>query len=92
MLTRVKIFFSTFCLLFVAEVGDKTQFAIIGLAAKMQAPLATLLGAALGFVIVDAIGVYLSERMSRIISIKNVKRIAGIVFISVGALTLLGFI
>jgi putative Ca2+/H+ antiporter (TMEM165/GDT1 family) len=92
MLTRVKTFFSTFCLIVAAEIGDKTQFAIIGLAAKMQAPLATLLGAALGFVIVDAIGIYLSERMSRIVSIKNIKRIAGIVFISIGALTLLGLI
>jgi len=76
----------------VAELGDKTQFAIVGLAAKMQAPLATLVGAALGFVIVDALGIYLSERMSRIISVKNVKRIAGIFFIIVGALTLLDLI
>jgi len=76
----------------IAEVGDKTQFAIVGLAAKMQAPLATLLGATLGFAIVDALGIYLSERLARIISEKNVKRIAGIFFIIVGALTFLDLI
>jgi putative Ca2+/H+ antiporter (TMEM165/GDT1 family) len=86
------MFFGTFCLIVAAEVGDKTQFAIVGLAAKTQAPLAILLGAALGFAIVDALGIYLSERISRITSVKNVKRVAGIVFIFIGALTLLDLI
>ena len=48
MSNELKIMLSTFALLFVAELGDKTQLAVISMTAKHKMPLWIFIGASAG--------------------------------------------
>jgi len=48
---ELRVLFSAFALLFVAELGDKTQLAVISMTAKHQMPLWIFIGAVLGGVL-----------------------------------------
>ena len=52
-----KTILSTFGLIFLAELGDKTQLACIGLACKTRSPLAVFLGAVGALAAVTLVGV-----------------------------------
>ena len=52
-------FWTTFGLLVVAEMGDKTQLAAITLSAESRAPVSVFLGAALALTLVSLLGVAL---------------------------------
>ena len=80
---------AAFILIAISEFGDKTQLAVIALAAKMQAPLEVMLGVIAAFLVLNGVGVVAGERLARVIPMKWVKRGAGILFIVIGALILL---
>ena len=85
-----KLFASTFAAIFVAEIGDKTQLATLSLAAAGSSRWVGLGGgAALALVATSAIAV-LAEGISRVIPPQWLRRAAGIVFIVLGVLFLLG--
>jgi len=69
---------------FFAEMGDKTQLATIALAAKYNAPVATLLGTTTGMLIADAIGIYIGILAGKKIPEKLVKWISALIFIAFG--------
>ena len=48
---------TTFLMIFLAELGDKTQLAVITLTSKHQNPLSVFAGAAVALVLVTLIGV-----------------------------------
>jgi len=52
-----KVFLSTFAALFVAELGDKTQLAVITLTSKHDGALSVFLGASAALVCVTLLGV-----------------------------------
>ena len=52
----VKILLSTFALLFVAELGDKTQLAVVTQTCKHRRPWAVFLGASLALTLVTLLG------------------------------------
>lgn len=56
-----KPFVSTFTLLLLAELGDKTQLAVISQAAKFRSPLLVFLGAGAALLAVSALGVVLGQ-------------------------------
>ncbi|MBI2545694.1 TMEM165/GDT1 family protein [Candidatus Woesearchaeota archaeon] len=73
----------------IAEIGDKTQLAIISLGSKSKNHLQLFLGLMLAFVIVDGIAVILGNVLKNIIPVIYVKILAGIIFITLGVFMLL---
>jgi putative Ca2+/H+ antiporter (TMEM165/GDT1 family) len=85
-----KLLASTFGLIFVAELGDKTQLATLGLAAGGKSKLAVFLGAALALAATSAIAVVFGSALSRVVPTEWIERGAGVLFIVIGIFYLLG--
>jgi putative Ca2+/H+ antiporter (TMEM165/GDT1 family) len=81
-----RIIISTFALLFLAELGDKTQLAVITMTAKYRAPLPVFLGAALALSLVTLIGVLLGEAITCVIPPALMRKIAAASFVVIGVL------
>ena len=82
----LKILLSTFALLFVAELGDKTQLAVITMTAKHKTPLWIFIGATLALAAVTAIGVLGGEVLTRYIPEAVLRKIAAGLFVVMGFL------
>jgi putative Ca2+/H+ antiporter (TMEM165/GDT1 family) len=80
------IILSTLGVLFVAELGDKTQLAVITLAAKHREPWSVFVGAAVALVLVTAIGAAGGELITRVIPPELLRRVAAVAFVVMGAL------
>ncbi len=79
-----KIFFTTFGMLFLAELGDKTQLAVISLASVGKHPIAVFLGAVSALTLATLIGVLAGELLGRWIPKVLMHKSAGIVLIVAG--------
>ena len=79
-----RLVLSTFGLLFLAELGDKTQLAVFALAARHRAPWSVFLGAALALSCVSLIGAFLGGILGCYLPTKYVQLGAGLLFIGVG--------
>lgn len=77
-----------FSLVFLAELGDKTQIAVLALAAQSEAPIIIFLGAILGFLLVNSLGAVAGDRIAEHAPIIWIKRVTGLVFIGFGILIL----
>ncbi len=58
------VFLTSFVSFFLAEMGDKTQIATVGLAAHYAAPVAVVLGTTLGMMLANAPALWLGDRLS----------------------------
>lgn len=85
-----RVLLSTFALVFLAELGDKTQLATLALACRTQSRLTIFVGAALALVVVTLIGVLLAEVLHRLVPADYMKWVAGGLFILTGTVILLG--
>ena len=86
---ELKVFFTVFAAVFVAELGDKTQLATMLFAAdKAVSKWTVFLGASAALVVATVIGVIAGTRMSEFINEKYLNYIAGAGFILIGAITL----
>lgn len=81
---------STFTLVFLAELGDKTQLATLALAASGRSKLLVFLGAAAALVATSAIAVLVGEGLARVVPEIWIRRAAGAGFLVLGALFLFG--
>lgn len=81
----------TFGLLFIAEMGDKSQLAVISMAAKSSNPLSVFAGASLALVLLTLLAVSVGSMVIRLIPAHWVSRGAAVLFISVGLLILGGY-
>lgn len=81
-----KPFATTFGLLFVAEMGDKTQLAVLSLAGKSARPIAVFIGAALALVVVTALGVLGGEGLCRLIPKRVLLWVSAVAFVVMGGL------
>ena len=85
-----KVFSTVFIAIFIAEIGDKTQFATMLFAAdKGVSKFTVFAGAALALIIASATGVLAGTIISQYISEKHLHYIAGIGFITIGVWFLL---
>ena len=75
---------STFALVLLAELGDKTQLCTLALALKYKKTYSIIFGAGLGFLIVDSIAVIVGSLLLDVIPLYWLKIVAGIVFIFFG--------
>ncbi len=81
-----KIIASTFLLIFLAELGDKTQLAVIALSAKEKTPLTIFVSAIFGFALATLIAVIVGTIGAKYIPLNIVEKIAASAFIIVGIL------
>ncbi len=85
-----RVFLTTFGVIFLAEMGDKTQLAAMTMAAQSKKPWAVFIGAALALTAVSAIGVVVGSLVGDYLPLIWVKRVAALSFIVIGVLILLG--
>jgi putative Ca2+/H+ antiporter (TMEM165/GDT1 family) len=84
-----RVMLTTFGVIFLAEMGDKTQLAAMTLASQTRKPWAVLVGASLALAAVSAIGVAVGAALGHYLPLVWIKRAAGVAFIIIGALILL---
>ena len=82
-----------FTIVFLSELGDKTQLAFFAIVIKSLNPILPLLGAILGFYLVNFIAslVY-SQTVLKIVDIKRIRRITALIFIAVGLIMLISLL
>jgi putative Ca2+/H+ antiporter (TMEM165/GDT1 family) len=81
-----RTFGSTFGLLFVAEMGDKTQLAVLSLAGKAVNPWPVFIGGGLALTAVTALGVIGGQTLSRVIPRRVLLWISAVAFVTMGVL------
>ena len=84
---QMGVFFATLSAFFVAEMGDKTQFATIALAAQYSDVFTVVLGTTLGMMMANAPAVYLGNRFAQRLPTKIVHIVAAVIFIVIGVWT-----
>jgi Ca2+/H+ antiporter, TMEM165/GDT1 family len=84
-----RILISTFGAVFVAELGDKTQLATLSMSAGATSKWSVFVGSAVALCLTSAIAVVAGGLVSRVISPLWLRRIAGGIFIVLGATFLL---
>lgn len=84
-----RVFLTTFGVIFLAEMGDKTQLATMTMAAQSKRPWTVFLSSALALAAVSAIGVLVGSLLGDYIPLNWVKRVAALAFIVIGILMLL---
>ena len=85
-----KILGTAFLTLFLAELGDKTQLAIITMSSKTDSKVAVFIGASLALVLVSLLGVVVGGVLSQYVPTEWLQRVVAVAFIVVGVLMLLG--
>lgn len=90
LMMNLKIFLTTFGMIFLAEMGDKTQLAAITMAAETRSPLTVFLGSSLALAAVSLIGVALGSVLANYINASYLHKIAALAFIVIGVLMLWG--
>ena len=85
-----KLLFSTFGLVFLAELGDKTQLATMSLATSGTSRWAVFLGSSLALILTSAIAVLVGSELTRVVPEIWIHRVAGVGFLVMGVLFLLG--
>lgn len=84
-----KVFFTIFGVVFVAELGDKTQLAAMMFAADKEVNKYTVfLAASFALIVASALGVLAGTLLAEYMSEKYLHYIAGIGFIAIGIYTL----
>lgn len=81
-----KVLLSTFGVLFLAELGDKTQLAVITLTCNQRKPLPIFLGASLALAFVTLLGVLGGEALVRLVPADLLRRLAAVAFVVMGLL------
>jgi Ca2+/H+ antiporter, TMEM165/GDT1 family len=85
-----QVFWVSFGTVFLAEMGDKTQLAALTLTAEKGTPLTVLAGACSALFLATLLGVLLGGILTQFISPSVIKKAAGLVFVVIGGLILLG--
>jgi putative Ca2+/H+ antiporter (TMEM165/GDT1 family) len=85
-----KAFSSTLGLLFVAELGDKTQLAVLSIAGRQGDLWSVFLGGTMALTVVTGLGVIGGQGMCKLIPERLLLWISAVAFVVMGVLTWLG--
>ncbi|MCL6450168.1 MAG: TMEM165/GDT1 family protein [Acetobacteraceae bacterium] len=85
-----KVLSVTFGLVFLAELGDKTQLATMMLSAQSRSPVSVFLGAALALVLTSLVGVAVGGVIGRLVPARYIQIGAGVLFVVLGGLLIAG--
>jgi putative Ca2+/H+ antiporter (TMEM165/GDT1 family) len=83
---ELRVLLSTFALLFVAELGDKTQLAVISMTAKHKMPVWVFIGATVALAAVTGLGVLGGEVLTRFVPEAVLRKVAAVSFVVMGLL------
>ena len=86
---RSGAFLTTLVAFFLAEIGDKTQIATIGLAARFDQTAWVVLGTTLGMMLANVPAVLVGDRMAGRLPVSAIRIAAALVFAALGLITLL---
>lgn len=84
----LRIIMTTFFIVFIAELGDKTQLQTMLLATQSKSIWPVFMGASLALVLSSLIGVFAGTFLSKYIPPHYLQNAAGVTFIIIGILTL----
>jgi len=85
-----KTFFATFGIMFLAEIGDKTQLAVMSCASRFRSPWVVFAGATLALILATAIGILVGSFLPALVGEKAVRFVSGGLFVLFGVLILIG--
>ncbi|MCF8197175.1 MAG: TMEM165/GDT1 family protein [Sulfuritalea sp.] len=84
-------FVTTTIAFFIAEMGDKTQFATVALGAQFQGALiAVVMGTTMGMMLANVPAVIVGERLARRLPLTTIRWIAAVVFVTTGVASMIG--
>lgn len=79
---------TSFLMILVAELGDKTQLVTTSLAAQHDAPFTVFAASTLALWSVSLIGIFVGRQLTRFVSLATMHRLAGILFLLFGGAVL----
>lgn len=82
---RGGVFATTFLLLVLAEMGDKTQLAVAGMAGTLP-PVPVWVGATLALITTSALGVLVGCKLLRLMPIHRLHQVSGVFFLILSAI------
>ncbi|MGD9616429.1 MAG: TMEM165/GDT1 family protein [Alphaproteobacteria bacterium] len=82
-------FVTTVIVFFLAEIGDKTQIATIGLAARFDELYAVVIGTTVGMMLANVPAVILGDRLAGRLPLKAIRCAAALVFAALGVATII---
>jgi putative Ca2+/H+ antiporter (TMEM165/GDT1 family) len=80
---------TAFFVIFLAELGDKTQLTTMMMAAQSKSTFSVFIGAASALILTSLLGVVFGDTITKIVPAKYVRLAAGILFIAIGAILVL---
>ena len=80
----IKVLLTTFGMIFLAELGDKTQLATFCFAAEGKSLLMVFIGSASALVLTSLIAVVLGSELSRVIPVNYIRVGSGVLFVFLG--------
>ncbi len=86
----MRIFLTTFWLVFLAELGDKTQLATMLMATKTKSIWTVFLGSAVALVLSSLLGVLAGTVITKFVPANYIHTAAGIGFVIIGLLLISG--
>lgn len=85
----LKVFLTTFGMIFLAELGDKTQLATFAFAAESKSRLSVFLGSAGALILTSLLAVAFGAAVSKLVPTNYIKLGAGALFVLLGLWMLL---
>jgi rubrerythrin len=79
-----KILFASFALVFLAELGDKTQLTALAFSTRFNSPWAVFIGTSLALIATTALAVLLGSALSRVLPPKIMQISSAVMFILIG--------
>lgn len=86
----ISIVIKTFLLIFMAELGDKTQLAILSSTAGSESKLSVFTGAALALVVTSVLAVLLGSTINKLVNPRYFQIGAGVLFVVMGVMFIFG--
>ena len=79
-----KLFSATFATIFIAELGDKTQFAAVAASSRATSIVPVWLAVVLALALAGTLGVFAGRMLSEFLNPLHMKWISGALFIAMG--------
>lgn len=86
----VRVLFSTFLVVFLAELGDKTQLTVLTLGTDSKSRWTVFAGASIALVTSTLVAILFADQIARYVSPRVTQGIAGVILLAMGAIYVVG--